>query len=368
MRLTVSIFIGLGLSLLLPACGGGGGVTAQLLRLDTARSSHAAVGSRSGVDINSNITIESLKVPIRSVGLNSDASGSNGTTVYTCDADTNDGCLVDLAAAGALENLLTSATSTSIDAKTYSYVQISTCKDEGTYTGKIKASGKVDPGGSGSTLYTQSTSGALTSDVNAWGEASVYFTGCSRLYPLPTPITVTAGSTITVKLYFDIRDIAFFGDAANAAGSQAWYAGGSSYVYPANPPGTYVGVNYLDVAGTVDTGEPTIERFRVTVDNAGDAELGTIGLMYTSAGEYFGGFSRSYFSAASEQGQNRFVTPLQTFTDNGDSTYTIANYGSSNTGVGYFNATTFVKATSATPRTFTDKDGASLTYTIEALP
>ncbi len=347
---------GIFFALCLTACGKKGKVSPELLRVGS--------GSRSGVGVSSNLTINSLKVPIRSVSLNSSASGGDGSQIYNCSAGSNDGCLVDLASAGELQNLLSSS-ATEVSAGTYTHVQISTCEQEGKYTALINASGTSDPGGSGSTLYTQSGSGELTTTSASAGEAVVYFTGCSRLYPLPSPVTVTEGGTVTVKLYFDIRDIAFFGDATVTAGNEAWFSGGSSYVYPTSPTGTYVGVNYLDVAGTVDAGTPTVSRFRVTT-NSGD--IGTFGLLYTSTGDYFGGFTRSYYSSATTSGHNRFVTPIQTFTDNGDGTFTVANYGSSATGPGYFNATNFVKSTSATAKDFTDNTGASAgTYTIEAI-
>lgn len=344
-------------------CGKSGSVSAELRRIADARYSPARNAARAGVNVNSNLTITSLKVPIRGVALTSDASGGGGATIYECAAGTNDGCLVDLASASELENLLSGAAATSISAGTYGFVQVSTCMDEGTYTAKIQASGPTDPGG-GTTHYTQAGSGALSTNSADAGEATVYFTGCSRTYPLPSPVTVAEGGVVAVKLYFDIRDIAFFGNVSGG-GNEAWYSGGYSFPYPTNPTTTYVGVNYLDVAGTIDSGTPTTSRYRVT---SSQGDLGTIGLMYTSGGDYFGGYSRSFFSTATTQGHNRFVTPLQTFSDNGDGTFTIANYGSSATGAGYFNATTFVKATSATPRPFTDASGTSFTYTIEALP
>lgn len=357
----------------LSACGKSGSVSPELLRINNSKTS-LSYGellqpetrgiSRAGVGVNSNLTITSLKVPIRTVSLNTSADGGGGAIIYECEAGTNDGCLVDLTSANALENLLTGASTKSIAVGTYTHVQISTCQDEGKYTAKIQASGKVQPDGSGSTYYTQAGSGALTTTASEVGEATVHFTGCSRTYPLPTAVTVAENSTVKVKLYFDIRDIAFFGDVA-LGGGEAYYAGGYSYEYPAAPPGTYVGVNYLDVAGTVDEGTPTTARFRV---KTAAGELGTIGLMYTSGGAYFGGYTRSFFSTDSAQGHNRFVTPLQIYSDNGDGSFTIENYGSSATGSGYFRATTFVKATDNTPRPFSAVDGTNSTYTIEALP
>ncbi len=350
-----------GLSLLLlSACGGGDAtVTAQLYSIAplirTPEVQNGSAPSRN-INVNTAITIESLKVPIRSISLNTSVSGG-GSEIYSCAADSNDACLVELVGT-ALQNLLTSAGAKTVSAGTYTHVQISTCKSEQVYQGKIIASGKTDPAGGGSTLYTQASSGTLTSNVLDKGAATVHFTGCSRTYPLPVPVTVTDKSTVNVKLYFDIRDIrdiAFFGDVG---GGQAYYAGGYSFVYPAAPTSTYVGVNYLDVAGTIDSGTPTIERYRVT---AAAGDIGTIGLIFTSGGSYIGGFSRSFFSVDTTQASNRFVTPIQTFTETSTGVYTLQNYGSSNTGSGYFNTTAFTRA-SASGVAFTDKDGNASTY------
>lgn len=358
--------------LLLIGCGKKGTVTPELLRISSFASSRAVHSEgfdprAGGVNVNSSLTIVSLKVPIRSISLQEDSSGGGGEQIYDCAADTNDGCLVDLAAESELQNLLSSAGATEASVGTYAGIQISTCKEGGAYTGKIKASGTTDPNGGGSTLYTQVGDGALTTDVASWGEASVYFSGCSRYYPLPQPVTVVEGQSIDVKLYFDIRDIAFFGDAANAGsngtGNEAWFAGGYSYTYPASPSGTYVGVNYLDVEGTVDSGSPTVSRYRFA---SSYGHLGTIGLIYTSGGDYIGGYTRSYFSADSTTGFNDMVTPIRIYTDNGDGTFTIGNYGSS-ADTTYVQLTDFQKTTTSYSGSYTDDSGQARTYTLTAL-
>ncbi|OFZ23332.1 MAG: hypothetical protein A2X94_03790 [Bdellovibrionales bacterium GWB1_55_8] len=353
----------------LTGCGKGDAkVTPQLLRVSGSISAPALMNVDAqmlfaGIDVNTGITVDSLKVPIRSITLES-STGDTGV-VYECAADSNDGCLVELTGGEALQNLLTGAGAKDIGAGTYDSVSIATCKSEGKYQGKIKATGTTDPAGGGTTLYTQAGSGELTSDVGLYAETTAYFSGCGKRYPLPLPVTVAEGEEVNVKLYFDVRDIAHFGNGASGtAASGAAFAGNPSFdTYPDAPTTTYVSVNYLDVAGTIDPGTPTIERYRLT---SSDGFLGTVGLMFTSSGQYFGGFTRSYYDSTTTTGFNGFVTPVQTFTDNGDGTYTMKNYGSSSSGEGYFNTSVFKRA-AASGLSYTEADGTGHTYSISVL-
>ena len=280
-----------------------------------------------GIKVSSDINIESLKVPIFDITL----SGSDRTgQIYTCKAGTNDGCLVELTGT-ALSNLI-DADAVSIEEGTYDSVTIGTCRSDG-YEAKITASGQIP--GSEETYYTQAGESALSTSISNKGEATVYFSGCSRVYPLPSPITISEGDAVSVKLYFDITDIAFFGDGTNDSNSgKAVYAGGSSYPYNPNstPNTTFVGVNYLDVAGTIDTGSPSIKRFRITsTKNQTTVTQATVGFFYNSKNKYFGGYTRSYYSSTSTDGHNSFVTPVRVFENNGNDTYKVENYGESST-------------------------------------
>jgi len=324
-----------------------GSVAPQLLKLTTTTGSARTLALRttsvSGLalntlQVNSDIAIAALKAPIAEITLyGTDSKGSVSSVVYTRANASIDDCMVDLANSAALTNLLTSAPAASVRVGTYDRVQVSNCKTSSGYYAKIKASGTYMPDGSGATYYTRSDSGELTTDTNLWGETKVYFNGCSREYALPVPITVTDGGSVTVKLYFDISDIAFFGNPVSGEEAKAAYAGGYSFVYPAVPTGPFVSVGYVDVAGTVDSGTPTIERYRVNVTDANGMTLkGSVGLYYTSNNAYFGGYTRSYWDSESNTGSNQLVTPLKTYTANGDGvSYTIANYGGSSNAVGW---------------------------------
>ena len=324
-----------------------GSVTPQLLKISTgsgaartAMSARAAAMlvplSGSALQVNSDIDIAQLKAPITEIYLANGSSSSD--IIYTCSGATIDDCMVDLANATALTNLLASAGAKSVHAGTYDRVRIGSCKSGASgYYAKIKASGTYMPDLSGSTYYTQAGAATLTTDSSAWDETKVYFNGCSREYLLPTPVTVTDGGSVSVKLYFDIADIAFFGNPASSAEQTASYAGGSSFgnVYPSPPTGPYVAVGYVDVAGTIDSGTPSVERYRVTVTATMDVTKGTVGLYYTSAGAYFGGYTRSYWDTSTSAGSNHMVTPVKTFASNNDGvSYTLTNIGSSADSVG----------------------------------
>jgi len=342
-----------GVTATLAGCLGGsdsskhGSVIPQLMKLSTSTGAAREVAyhslSVSGLalntlQVNSAITIAALKAPITEITLyGSDSKGSVSSVVYTCAKATLDDCMVDLENSAALTNLLSGAPAATVRVGTYDRVQVSNCKTSVGYYAKIKASGTYMPDGSGATYYTQSAAGLLTTDAGLWDETKVYFNGCSREYALPAPVTVADGGTVAVKLYFDSADIAFFGNPVSGEEKNAAYAGGYSFVYPTQPSGPFVSVGYLDVAGTVDIGTPTIERYRVNVTDANGMTLkATIGLYYTSNNAYFGGYTRSYWDSESNTGSNQLVTALKTYTANSDGvSYTLANYGGSANSAGW---------------------------------
>lgn len=347
--LTCSVLMA-GVAMTLAGCLGGGesskhgSVTPQLIKLSTSSGAPRAVAYRSlsvsglalnTLQVNSDITIAELKAPITEIMLM--GTNNNSSTVYSCAGASIDDCMVNLANSAALTNLLANAPAASVKAGTYDHVKVGNCKTSSGYYAKIKASGTYMSDGSGATYYTQTASGVLTTDVSLWGETKVYFNGCSREYALPAPITVTDGSTVAVKLYFDIEDLAFFGNNASNGELAAAYAGGYSFVYPAVPTGPFVSVGYIDVAGTVDTGTPTIERYRVNVTDTNNMTLkATLGLYYTSSNAYFGGYTRSYWDSESNTGSNQLVTPIKTYTANSDGvSYLITNYGGNSNPVGF---------------------------------
>jgi hypothetical protein len=312
-----------------PADGAGPTITTQLLRLpgSAAAMSSVAGASLSGQAVaapspyawSSAVAISAFRSPIRGISL----EGSGQTVeIYDCEADSNDGCLVDLAGP-ALQNLL-SATPVQIPAGTFDAVRIYTCKEEGTYQAELTGSVTLD-----GTAYVTRSAGVLDT-AGAAEPVAIEYAGCARLYVLPTPLVVedTAGAPIAFKLYFDIRDLAWasLGGDETAGG---WIPGGCAGPRPeggANQP--YLCTGYPDVAGVVDSVPPVIERYRLN-DGA------TLGLIFQASGAFIGGFSRRYFETGlnANPGFNA-DTPVETWTDNGDGTYAIATFGGTGPGGG----------------------------------
>ena len=305
---------------------GGQNIRPQLIRIAeehaTGAISEGDPPAGGSYEWSSAIGITSIRVPIRGITLR---GGNTSTNIYTCAANSNDGCLVDLAGPS-LQDLLGAGTVT-VDAGTYDEVDISTCTGEGSYHAFL--SGSVSLGGA---EYVTRTSGVL-----APGDASeptqLEYAGCTRSYPLPVPLVVTdtAGAPIDFRLYFDMRDLAWaslgFQDTANG-----WLPGGCAGPRPGDPStgGTatpYLCTGYPDVAGVVDNAVPSVERYRIN-------GAATIGLLFrASGGQFVGGYSRRFFSegVAANPGFNA-DTPVDEFTPNGDGNYHLSTFGGSGPG------------------------------------
>ncbi len=350
---------------ILSACGAGEGTASVALYRIAAVSARTTIASvpstRAGVTVNSGVTLESLQLPIRAIYLSTGTSGT-GELLYDCAADTNADCMVDLTGSATTTNLLPDATNMKVKAGDYSYVSIAFCKDEGLFTGLVKAMGKVDPGGTGSTVYTQSADGTLTTTSGSYDSTTVYFNSCRRVMKLAEPLKVEGGKGYPLRLYIDTRDLALMGDVSDVGGANAWTHGGWSAT--GVPAATYVGVAYPDFGVTQDTATPTVERFRITTSTG---QVGALGIMSTAAGDYFGGYLRPYFSSSSTTGASVFTSPLQQLTDNLDGTFVLENFGVAYGENGTFESALFVKNSSLIARAFSSNGAATGTYTITKL-
>ena len=316
---------------LLTACsdvfdaGGGRTIRPELIRLaGSAAVNVGAAPSRSALSPQANtytwssaVALASFRSPIRAIVLR---GADRSLEVYSCAADSNDGCLVDLAGP-ALQDLL-AARAVTVRAGTYDRVEIYTCKQEGQYHTYV--TGSVTLGG---VAYQTKTTGVLDT-AGAAEPVRVGYTGCARSYPLPTPVVVTdtAGAPIAFRLYFDIRDVAWasLGGLETAAG---WIPGGCAGPRPGDPatggtPAPFLCTGYPDVAGVVDSLPPVLERYRIN-DGA------TIGLLFlASSGQFVGGFSRRFFQeGAAANPRFNADTPVDEWVDNGDGTYRLSTYG-----------------------------------------
>lgn len=252
-------------------------------------------------------TPTSAFVPIREIAL-VQADGRE-STVYTCAAGTEAGCLVDIADQTALDALVASG---SVDSGTYTNIRIGTCTTESGYNVRLKGSVTI-----GSTPYVTHA----TSVLEATGTpdlVSVAFTGCSASFVLPVPLVVTASSSQTISLFVTLNNIAWgtIGGTTLPSGCVTVSDKSVCMAYP----------NVVPYVGTVT---PSLEVFhlRKTASAVG-SESGQLLLFLDASDALLGGTSRRLFSEASDAFGN-FDTPLRSYEQNADGTYLLENFGSS---------------------------------------
>ncbi len=319
----------------LVACNGVGGrdadpvvgasVSPELLRVDGEASfaPFPASAGQAAYAWSSDMAIHSLRAPVVRISLTRE-DGPPGV-VYACanaDADDPDQCLVELADVDALENLLTSGvvgtggTLDLLSPGTYDAVLVDTCRSTG-WNAYLTGEVPLD----GTTYYTDADSASGMSTTGPAEEVAVPFTGCGTTYPLPIPVTLAASDEVVLKLYFDLRSIArgALGDGSTAS---AWVPGGCTGV--SGNGGAFACLGYPNIAGTIDDGTPVVEHYVLN-------DIATFGIYFTSGGDYFGGYTRrTYVHGDDRSGVDSINadTPLRTFSDNGNGTYTIENYSS----------------------------------------
>ena len=146
-------------------------------------------------------TPTSFKLPIFKITL-AEADGSNSQTLYTCEAGTAEGCLVDLADQTALDALAAKAATVSIASGDYQEIALSTCADgssgSDTTIARITGSGE----GPNNQTWTTDTTGLVTTDgTGTASETSVGNWGCAtQLVKLPNAVSVAAGDAITLSI------------------------------------------------------------------------------------------------------------------------------------------------------------------------
>lgn len=311
-------------------------VTPSLKRID---NTSALIGLSSTIglagDANSDLNIESLEVPILGITL-SGVDAPNSAQVYNCEVSTDEDCLVDLADGEALQNLLGTSTALDVDVGTYDTIQITTCTDEQFYTGYIKATGELD----GSTYKTKANSSAIVLGSSGAERQAIKFQGCARQYPIPGGITLEEGKSFEVNLFFDLTHIAFFsladaGNLCSAGGNSVEDSACGTTGGDTAPSDPFVGVNYLDVAATVDGGAPDLELFFVQIqqtDAPMEIQRGVVGVIRDTDGNFIGGYTRSSWEEGVTDGSggNGFVTPVRKFTETSNK-YVLENYATEST-------------------------------------
>lgn len=289
-------------------------------------------------------TPTSVLMPIRFISI-STADGTGGS-VYSCAADSESGCMVDIADQAALDALVASSTISIADG-TYTQVSIGTCKSETGYSAKIKGSVTL---GAGQTPYVTSPTEALSTAGTA-DYISASFSGCKATFQLPTPLVITKSSDLTVSLFVSLKNIAWGSLNGAAIPSGCTTVSGKSVcmAYPHVVP--YVGVT-----------TPTLEIYHLRkTSEIANSESGQVLLFFDPSDNMLGGTTRRLYSETSISLGSYFDTPLHAFSKNADSTYHLENSGDSATN-SELTFPSFSRAATHTG-TWTDHAGVTANYT-----
>ncbi|MDH4263198.1 MAG: hypothetical protein OEV78_09170 [Spirochaetia bacterium] len=278
------------------------------------------------------------KYPIMKISI-TQAGGVGEQVLYQCAGTTSASCMVDVANPTALSAIGTAAANASIEAATYTTINLYTCPDgtPGTTNTSISVMGTVPA--------TAVAGGPFSTDTNAAGGmiagTTATFTditwACStKSITMTTPFVVTAGSTQNLTLLVDLTN-SVWTDANASAGmggckADATAAQDICSVMPLVIP--YFG-----------SGTPTYERYLVAHINAGtalavDANAG-VNLAIDGNGSVFYAGTQPYFSASSIastdalKGGPDYNASTRTLSTNADGTIAFQTGGSADNRVGF---------------------------------
>jgi hypothetical protein len=280
-------------------------VRAELVRLPgesaTAPVGPAAVAAMAPPPdgISSDVSVSSLRIPITGVELR---GTGDSEVLYNCSPSPSEDCLVELNGP-ALESLL-STPDVTVSPGTYNQVVVAYCTPtQEWWDALMTAEARFD----GTTYYSNASLGL--DDSGPAEPVALPIHGCASGFPIEPPLVVASETTETVvlRLYFDIRDIAWAG--SNEPG-HACSRGTDPVLTP------YICSAYPTVVATYDGLLPVVERYRVN-------SSATLGLNFqASSGAFIEAYVRRYFTPG--VAWNPGFTPdafFSTFIDNGDGTY-----------------------------------------------
>lgn len=242
---------------------------------------------------NSNVQVESLKFPIRSISLAERRTGNTysgqTTTIYECPFTTDKECAVDVASTDVTKNLLPATDALQGKPGQYALSVMDYCVEHptaggivGRYTVWIKAKVALQT----VTYYTSAT--GLTTDESLFDELAleVKNAGCSDHFFLGEKIRLEEkeGSTqqVTALLYVDPNGM-LFGAAQEPTTTVARAGEGDHFLVNEGP----------QVLGGLEAGIPTIERYKLSFDGLANAY---ITLMFDGNGKPSGGTMVNWFN------------------------------------------------------------------------
>lgn len=262
-------------------------IRAELMRLpDAAPLSSADPASRLDPPWTSSVTLTSVLSPIGEISIHGPGTS---TLLYQCPAATSAGCRIELNGP-ALESLLPT-TAVDVQPGTYNEIHVGYCRSgETAYSAQLTGTAVLG----GTTYYTRAAGNQLGTTGPAQ-PVNVSFTGCGSNYPIVPPLVVTDTlATVLLRLYFDIRDLAFMALNSQYTNHLLGLPGCSS------PSATgFICAAYTSIFAVPGTALPTVERYRVNTTV-------TIGLVFDAMDRFVGGYNRRYYieDAGYEPGVN----------------------------------------------------------------
>ena len=215
--------------------------------------------------------------------------GSSCSSLYSCTGNTAEACGVELSNIDAFVNTINSSATSIAEADDYDHIAVQFCPD-GDSSGiqHITLNGTVKI--QGTTYATDPTSG-LVAGATGKDVSLTVNGGCASYYPLSPAVSVSKGSSTTVKLLFDASLFAFGGVSGGASNTNSYYNSGC-----VGSSSAYVCVPVTTIVSTVDSGNPTTEHYLIanTESSTSNAPTASVALYYSSSGTPIGGVQNPY--------------------------------------------------------------------------
>ena len=259
------------------ACATEAGVTirAELMRLPEGSPLLNTQAAATVPPWTSNVTLTSVRTPITAISIH---GPSISTGLYECPGATSAACLVELNGP-ALESLLPTGPE-DVLLGTYDEVSVSYCvPGETGFASQLTGTAII----SGITFYTRSSGNQL--GVTGPAEpVNISFTGCGSRFAIVPPLVVTDTlTTVLLRLYFDMRDVAWAARSDATTNNLLTGPGCSG----ASATG-FICAGYTTIFAVPGTALPAVERYRVNTTV-------TIGLIFDGTGRFVGGYNRRFY-------------------------------------------------------------------------
>jgi hypothetical protein len=298
-------------------------------------------GTFSVNDTIGSLSMSSLKIPIRGLVLENSQSGSRAE-IFKCAADTNDGCLIEMASSNQLTDLL-AAPQVKTNIGNYDTILLYHCLQEGGYTSFLNAT-VTD----GSLTYYTHANGIVDNDSTAAAAISVQSVGCLTKHTLHKEIVFVDKATVNLQLYLDTRNLVWMGLSKDSPG---WFANNCTgdFDFDGVANGAFVCVSNVDITGTQEAEAPVIERYLLN-------NFALLGLYFNGDGvangdgSIIGGYARRFYKAgfnpAALPATDIFspIVDFKVFTLNDDSTVTLSSFSPEGGTSGYLNISNFTRS------------------------